>query len=542
MDKLRELLELLEERLEQHDNNRKEVQNGLQDARTRLEEDADLVWGRIGKEISTDSDKRENQIFELINKLSEGEGEISDLDAIMKQAEEVLLKEWRYEIQHPNPAQKSLADSCVLKIVPVEAETNLVFSDTESIENKLEEHFEKIHDSATAAQDRLDEICDKRKKEARKLEERINGKLEGLFNQEDKRVQSVVKVVKENIGIEDPEKVEELTRMVQLTLLKKQSYSLVEGDSLDSYGLEVVREASLKHINFEERKPTDFVPFLTKKGELGVSFTFFNGGEIKVLNDLGSSFKVDVKMWEKGREERTSRTFTKALTLGSNDLTFFGSAFTASTTYCLKMIIVRQETSMQWSDEAEFNTPEFKEFCVWKECPDYVWNDRKYSLNWNNPRMATKDIDNGICTVIGNTPLPHNKATSWSIKILKTDEFNNGYGIHIGVAPFDINQNEDWNYDKCGWHFSCFYSSLKSGPPHNYWYREYGPRKGKGEYVHTEDSVGVVMDTTKGDLSFVLNEVNLGVGFEGIPLDKPLVPCVLLRSKDDSIELVVYFQ
>ena len=37
-----------------------------------------------------------------------------------------------------------------------------------------------------------------------------------------------------------------------------------------------------------------------------------------------------------------------------------------------------------------------------------------------NPRIATK-INNSsyYCTIIGNKPLPHNKVTSWSIKILK---------------------------------------------------------------------------------------------------------------------------
>ena len=47
------------------------------------------------------------------------------------------------------------------------------------------------------------------------------------------------------------------------------------------------------------------------------------------------------------------------------------------------------------------------------------------------------------------------------------------------------------------------------------------------------------MDTAKGELSFILDGVNLGVAYEGIPLDKPLVPCVLLWWKGDSIELVI---
>ena len=45
------------------------------------------------------------------------------------------------------------------------------------------------------------------------------------------------------------------------------------------------------------------------------------------------------------------------------------------------------------------------------------------------------------------------------------------------------------------------------------------------------------MDTTKGELSFVVNGVNFGVAFDGIPLDKPLVPCVLLKREGDSVKL-----
>ena len=37
--------------------------------------------------------------------------------------------------------------------------------------------------------------------------------------------------------------------------------------------------------------------------------------------------------------------------------------------------------------------------------------------------------------------------------------------------------------------------------------------KNMDKYVHTGDSVGVVMDTAKGELSFVVNGVNLGVAF-----------------------------
>ena len=57
--------------------------------------------------------------------------------------------------------------------------------------------------------------------------------------------------------------------------------------------------------------------------------------------------------------------------------------------------------------------------------------------------------------------------------------------------------------------------------------------------MHTGDSVGVVMDTAKGELSFALDGANLGVAYERIPLDKPLIPCVILGHKGDSVELVI---
>ena len=162
----------------------------------------------------------------------------------------------------------------------------------------------------------------------------------------------------------------------------------------------------------------------------------------------------------------------------------------------------------------------------------------KYSVDEKDPKIATFTGGDGWCTVIGSTPLPQNKVTSWNIKILKSYG-NNGNGIYIGVAPSDIDQNEHNNYDKCGWYFYCYDSTLWSGPPQYYRKKEYGPRKENGQYVHTGESVGVVMDTAKCELSFVMSGVSLGVAYEGIPLDKPLVPCVILDPCGGSAELII---
>ena len=145
---------------------------------------------------------------------------------------------------------------------------------------------------------------------------------------------------------------EALTRKARSTLLRNQRYALEDAYLYEDCGLKVIKEASLKAIDFEKRKPRSLIPSFTEKGELSLSFAFFDEDEVMVLKGIDLPFKVEVKVWAKDLEEDTSRTLTKELTLGSDELICFRSTFTASTAYCLKMRIVHQGMSSQWSDEA----------------------------------------------------------------------------------------------------------------------------------------------------------------------------------------------
>ena len=425
---LKEFLGLLEERLVEHDECRKEVQAKLLEVCSKIREEADSLEEKISGKISEDFEKREERILDLIEKLDEKEG---DKDALIKKAKEDLSREWKYDIQYLKKA-KSFADSYVLKISSVKVESKIDFDsedELESVRSQLNDCVDKLYESSTIAQERLTEICNVRKKEADDLGTRINGKLEDPFKAEDARIQSVVKMVKENICSEDPEKVKELIMKAKLALVISQSYSLIEEDSLDKYDLGVERETSLKWFDFEERKPTKLSPSFTKNGGTLISFSFFSGEEVKVLKGVDLPFEMEVELWEKGHKERFSKLFTKKLTLGSDEPVCFKSTFAASTTYCLKMRIVYQRMRTQWSDEAEFTTPEFKDLCVWKECPEDVDEDRKYTVSKKNPRIAMK-IVGYRSIIIGSTSLPLNKVTSWSIKML-TAKRNGGSSIFI---------------------------------------------------------------------------------------------------------------
>lgn len=177
----------------------------------------------------------------------------------------------------------------------------------------------------------------------------------------------------------------------------------------------------------------------------------------------------------------------------------------------------------------------------WKPCPSDVSSSAKYELDKENNSIATqingsKSCSKG-CTIVGSEPLPLGAVIQWKIKYINGE--SNGCCGGVGVAPISIDQNEDRNAFKCGWYYNPYASILRSGPPHKYSDKEYGPREGRGSTIDTGDEIGVIMDMEKGTLSYIIKGVNYGVAFKDIPLDEPLVPCVITGHIGDSVEITV---
>ena len=112
------------------------------------------------------------------------------------------------------------------------------------------------------------------------------------------------------------------------------------------------------------------------------------------------------------------------------------------------------------------------------------------------------------------------------IKILNTKT----HQIMLGVAPtdFDINYS---SYNNCGWYYD-IRNYLYSGPPHNY--------SGNNANLNTAINgieIIVVMNMIKKTLKLIINNEDKGNSYENIPTDKPLVPAVLLKQNNDSVEI-----
>lgn len=542
------LLCLLEGRLVQHDNSRKEVQEKLQETCSKTLREADSVEERIREEIRRDFEKKEEYVLSLVekfNKAAEEANKGADLSDLVKEAQKELFVEQKYEIERVEKAE-CVGCSYELRITQTVAEDvcnlNGAAGSVERVVSALQKYLNDIHESSCAAQDRLNEVCTEMRGEAEKLEKRVNKRLEEVFLREDARIQEIVKVVKESSNsLANPDEMNSLIKRAKAALLSEQSYSLgsPSGErSLGSYDLIVTNEVTLECLDFERRNPTDLTASFTAQGDISLSFAFFgDDDEAEFLRKVDLSLGVVVDVWEKGRNNKCfSKTFLREWSFGDAKSVCLSDTFAPSTTYCVKMKLEHRNASTKWSECIELTTPGFEECCVWKRFPANVDASREFVVDARNLRVATLISEYDFCTITGSVSIPVATVTSWSIKV-RESKYNNGGYIYVGVAPFDIDQNDD-NHKKCGWYFDCYESALFSGPPHNYDCKKYGPRKDLGRYVHKGDFVGVVMDTTRSELSFVLKGTNLGVAYEGIPLNKLIVPCVILGFESDSVEFI----
>ena len=211
------------------------------------------------------------------------------------------------------------------------------------------------------------------------------------------------------------------------------------------------------------------------------------------------------------------------------------------------MLNGKEEEGVWCDEDAEFGPFKFADVCGWRPCEE--GNVTRYGCPDDNPRAVLfrgTEYWRYSCLAMGDTPLPLNQVTSWSIKLVRLNpcfarEIASGYGIAIGVGQ-DGGSQEDIDHTPGGctnfWMFWVNGSSVYTGPRGGK-SKDYGPKKeGKDVPIDKGDSVGVVMDTTEGELSFVVAGVNYGPAFDDIPLDKPLFPVVNFRRPGSVVEIV----
>ena len=126
----------------------------------------------------------------------------------------------------------------------------------------------------------------------------------------------------------------------------------------------------------------------------------------------------------------------------------------------------------------------------------------------------------------------------WRVKIGKTSRNNGSIMVGVAVKGTSLNDGAYVPYKDGVFLLNLYESLLYSGAPFNFKGVAYGQRKESGCYAKDGDFVGITLDMESGDLSFSVNGENMGVAFEGIPVDKPLIPCVVYLYSGDAAEIL----
>ena len=287
--------------------------------------------------------------------------------------------------------------------------------------------LEMNDDSRKALQENLHAACNDLREWISEMEERINSELEKEFCSEDNRLQKAYSELN-SCDSTNKEVLSNLIQKARAELLVRKYYSLERLSLKDItdfsrlYRLETRTEFSLEWVN----KAT--IDLKVPKVEARVvlfQFDFLNPDEERVLGD---AVKYTVRLKKKDGQ---GSVIESGLNRSSeHKFSFSLDTLEPGATYLAQVRATIQGQEGGRSNVVEFTVPWSTERCSWKQCLNY----NSYSLGPKNPRIATKNFyDNDRCvTIIGNTPLPLNKVTSWSIKILKS-RGNNGNGISLAL-------------------------------------------------------------------------------------------------------------
>ena len=506
-------------RLDSHNSKRLAIQNELRDICDKLVTDVHELEPRIENKLEKVFNAEDLRLHNIIQKITVA---IASTDLHQEQKME-LEREVINELGTPcqsyaigiNDQTIEINKRFFLQVITEhhkEAEKKDMQLNDLLIElkNKLSKHY----DSKLRLYDDLFNLCNTLKEEIRSLYVNINTSLENFFTAEDARFQCLFN--------------EKDTEKVWAELLLEHSYKINKNEKAKTLGSSYDLDVHKTLYNFRARAPEDVCLQLTDSKKLKLTYNFFTKPEESVLTRFNMMDSIFVLVSIKDENEKETLH-----TLRVNEKEFSQKDLSAEATYYITARMMHNEETSAWSKATEMTTGDFSS-CAWRECPNEVKRSLQYATDESH--RTAKNIGSNWCTIIGDIGVPLNKVSSWNVRVVDSRNGNSDYFL-VGVAPFDISQNEMFNFSRYGWYFHCFYSSLYSGPPHNFRDKAYGLRKRNGQYVHTGDSVGVVMDTAKGELSFVVNGANLGVAFDGIPLDKPLVPCCILRENGDSVEL-----
>lgn len=424
-----------------------------------------------------------------------------------------------------------------------------VIETLDALRERLSRHTEDMR----AMQDMIYNTFVTAREELNVLEERISREFEERFEAEDERVQKAMtdllerakeeeeeKEEKEGEGEEEEEGEEDLTKVTIEDMLQKAKAALI---SEQKYHLSVkpLELGSMAEFTaesnlaiFTPRTPTDLKVRLSSDCCVEVEFSHLNPDEQRVVTETGITDQITYVA--SMRPEGDSTVYEYPIS-GDMPLWFqFDCPAIAGSPHEIRVkALYRQPdcvTSSEWSEPALL-VPTFADCCIWARPHEDTAAERMYELLGRG--TVRKLGENGYTTTVtAAATLPPNVNLTWDVTVKKAHQ-NKGKGVYVGVAPYDVDPNES-NQKSCGWYMYCFNQTLWSGPPFGYRSRRFEGTTGSS----FQGEVRLFFNSKRrpATLSVKLkNSPTLHLAYKNIPMDKPLVPAVVIEYVDTVVSI-----
>lgn len=405
--------------------------------------------------------------------------------------------------------------------------------------NAYRERLSKHVADRISIQDSIHKACMAAREELDALEMRVSKALEAYFTAEDERIQRAMWDLR-SCTEEDMlgAKTAAALQRARAELLSEQTYRMSVKQPDIAHMIELTAVNNLSRL--PHRAPTDLKVRASSNGRIEVHFNHLNSDEQRVLTEKGIVDQISYIVSMQPENDKTTCEYPATPTAPGSNTIGFQLSHTVVTgkpyTVRVKAIYGQNDdndpNSSEWSEPTTF-VPTFARCCAWARPQENIAVERLYELI--DPNTARKlGEDCFTTTVIGTATLPRNKDSVWSIVVHEAQK-NMGKGVYVGVAPYDVDVNVP-NQKKCGWYMYCLNQTLWSGPPFGYRSKKFSGSTG-GVFL---GEVSLLLNTTNKPASLAFKAGNwqgFYVAYKNIPMDKPLVPAVVIENVNTVVSI-----
>ena len=154
-----------------------------------------------------------------------------------------------------------------------------------------------------------------------------------------------------------------------------------------------------------------------------------------------------------------------------------------------------------------------------------------YTISQDNRSITKSSANKWDAIVIGSENIAKNAITIINYRIEST---NLSSDIMFGLSPKTINQHGSSLFCTTGWYFYSNTGGLFCQSPLSYSNLAFMNEKN----LPSGTVITMIVDTIIGKISYKINGGEIKTAYHALTFDEPIVPCVMLHTKGDTVRLI----